>query len=230
MLSQKSLLSLILVCWSASVALLTVQRQVVASEAAPTPTPTETSTPATFPVLTPTVPHTSPVLPPTTIPPITVPQTFPPVLSPTTVPPTVPQAAPATQPVKILATRLVLKLKERRVYAYQESKVLASYPVAIGKKGWETPTGSFKVLQLITNPIWKNPWNGRVSPPGPKSPLGDRWIGFWTDGKNYIGFHGTPGENVIGQAVSHGCVRMRNKDIKALFELVKMGIPVVVQH
>ncbi|MEA5511010.1 L,D-transpeptidase [Crocosphaera sp. UHCC 0190] len=146
--------------------------------------------------------------------------------------------APASQPEamatppetdKVLATRLVLNLKERRVYAYQENKVLASYPVAIGKKGWETPKGNFTVMQMIENPKWKNPWNGRVSAPGPNSPLGERWIGFWTNGKNYIGFHGTPGEHVMGQAVSHGCVRMRNRDVKALYELVKTGIPVIVQ-
>ncbi|MEA5535055.1 L,D-transpeptidase [Crocosphaera sp. XPORK-15E] len=130
---------------------------------------------------------------------------------------------------QVLATRLVLNLKERRVYAYQDDKVLASYPVAIGKKGWETPKGNFTVMQMVENPKWKNPWNGRISAPGPNSPLGERWIGFWTNGKNHIGFHGTPGEHVMGQAVSHGCVRMRNRDVKALYELVKTGIPVIVQ-
>lgn len=146
------------------------------------------------------------------------------------IPPVQPSQVPSNPPeTKIVATHLVLKLKERKVYAYQDSKVLKSYPVAIGKKGWETPKGNFKIIQLVKNPIWQNPWNGKVSPPGPNSPLGERWIGFWTDGKNYIGFHGTPGEHLIGQAVSHGCVRMRNKDIKELFELVPMGIPVSVQ-
>ncbi|GBF82859.1 L,D-transpeptidase [Aphanothece sacrum] len=144
------------------------------------------------------------------------------------VPGTPPQVTPPTQN-KVIATQLVLKLKERRVYAYQNDRVLASFPVAVGKKGWETPKGNFKVMQMIENPQWRNPWNGKVSPPGPKSPLGERWIGFWTNGKNYIGFHGTPGENVMGQAVSHGCVRMRNKDVKALYEFVQIGIPVVVQ-
>ncbi|BBA78882.1 hypothetical protein RGRSB_0277 [cyanobacterium endosymbiont of Rhopalodia gibberula] len=130
---------------------------------------------------------------------------------------------------KVLATHLVLKLKERKVYAYQDEQLLASYRVAIGKKGWETPQGEFEVIQMIENPKWENPWNGKISAPGPNSPLGERWIGFWTNGKNYIGFHGTPGEHLIGQAVSHGCVRMRNADVKALFKLVNKGIPVIVQ-
>jgi lipoprotein-anchoring transpeptidase ErfK/SrfK len=128
-----------------------------------------------------------------------------------------------------LATRLVLRLRERKVYVYQENKIIGSYPVAIGKKGWGTPTGDFKVIQMIRDPAWKHPWNGNVVAPGPNNPIGERWIGFWTDGKNFIGFHGTPAEQLIGQAVSHGCVRMRNKDVKALFEQVAIGTPVIVQ-
>jgi lipoprotein-anchoring transpeptidase ErfK/SrfK len=120
-------------------------------------------------------------------------------------------------------------LRERRVYLYQGDRLLESYPVAIGKKGWETPTGDYQVIRMVQDPAWEHPWNGDIVPPGPDNPLGERWIGFWTDGKNTIGFHGTPAENLIGQAVSHGCVRMRNRDIKALFEQVQLGTPVIVQ-
>jgi lipoprotein-anchoring transpeptidase ErfK/SrfK len=83
---------------------------------------------------------------------------------------------------------------------------------------------------MVKDPAWQHPWNGKIFPPGPNNPLGVRWIGFWTDGKNTIGFHGTPNERVMGQAVSHGCVRMRNPDVVALFELVKVGTTVVVEH
>lgn len=131
--------------------------------------------------------------------------------------------------VKALDTRLILKLRERHVYLYQGDRLLASYPVAVGKKGWETPTGNFKVIQMIENPVWEHPWNGSIVLSGPNNPLGERWIAFWTDGKNYIGFHGTPAEQLIGQAVSHGCIRMRNKDVKALFEKVTLGTPVIVE-
>lgn len=155
--------------------------------------------------------------------------------SPTTgVSPAVPRPAPSqarkpyTAPL-VMNRRLVLKLGERRVYVHEGDRVLASYRVAIGKKGWETPTGNFQVIQKVRNPAWKNPWSGQVGDPGPRSALGERWIGFWTDGKNSIGFHGTPGEHLLGQAVSHGCVRMRNADIKAMFDMVEMGTPVLVQ-
>ena len=124
---------------------------------------------------------------------------------------------------------LVIKLSKRRVYVYQANQILTSYPIAIGKVGWETPTGNFQVIQKLRNPVWKHPWTGEVVPPGPANPLGDRWIGFWTDEKNYIGFHGTTEEKLIGQAVSHGCIRMRNKDVRVLFEKVVIGTPVSVK-
>ncbi|MCA2659501.1 MAG: L,D-transpeptidase [Microcystis sp. M049S2] len=125
-------------------------------------------------------------------------------------------------------TRLLLNLKKRRVFVYQGQKMIASYPVAIGRPGWETPTGQFRVIQMVREPVWEHPFTGQLVPSGKNNPLGARWIGFWTDGANFIGFHGTPQENLIGWAVSHGCVRMRDRDIKALFEKVKIGTSVIV--
>lgn len=151
-----------------------------------------------------------------------------PPATPVTEPPAVTKPAPAV-PIKVMATHIVLDLTKRRVYAYKDQEVLASYPVAVGKKGWETPKGKFKVIQMVKNPVWKNPWNGKVAAPGPNSPLGERWIGFWTNGKDTIGFHGTPTIKSIGRAASHGCVRMFNNDVKALYEILTLGTPVTVK-
>lgn len=125
--------------------------------------------------------------------------------------------------------RVVLRLGQRRVFVYRNDQQVASYPVAVGKPGWETPTGEFEVIQMVENPVWQNPWTGEVGSPGPNSALGLRWIGFWTDGKDTIGFHGTPTVNSIGRAASHGCVRMRNEDVVALFNQIEMGTIVVVE-
>lgn len=128
-----------------------------------------------------------------------------------------------------LERKLVLRLRERRVYLYVGAEIQASYPVAVGKPGWETPVGTFKVLYKVKNPTWQNPFNGYVIPPGPANPLGDRLIVFTPIGnKGYAGFHGTTNESLIGQAVSHGCVRMKNNDIRALFESVELGTPIIV--
>ncbi|MEM1367803.1 MAG: L,D-transpeptidase [Cyanobacteria bacterium P01_H01_bin.15] len=124
--------------------------------------------------------------------------------------------------------RLVIRLSKRRVYLYRGDEEIVSYPIAVGKAGWETPEGEFEVIQMLKDPSWEHPWNGSIVPPGPSNPLGDRWIGFWTDGKDFIGFHGTPGEHLVGQAVSHGCIRMLNNDVRALYEQVEIGMPVAV--
>lgn len=127
-------------------------------------------------------------------------------------------------------TRLILRLSERRVYVYKGDDVASSYPVAIGRAGWETPTGSFEVTSMLQDPGWTNPFTGDIVPPGPDNPLGERWIGFWTDGRNFIGFHGTPNRDSVGTAASHGCVRMFNEDIRELYEIVELGTPVIVEN
>lgn len=125
--------------------------------------------------------------------------------------------------------RLVLKLGERKVYVYKEDELYTSYPVAVGRPGWETPTGQYQIIEMIQNPGWTNPFTGEQVPPGADSPLGERWIAFWTDGDNFIGFHGTPNPETVGSAASHGCVRMYNEDVRELYDLVSMGTVVLVE-
>jgi lipoprotein-anchoring transpeptidase ErfK/SrfK len=128
-----------------------------------------------------------------------------------------------------LRSRLVVDLSEAKVYVYWGDQVLSSYPVAVGQPGWETPKGSFKVLQKQRNPVWLQPITGELVPTGPKNPLGDRWISFWSDKQHRIGFHGTNNEDLVGEPVSHGCLRMKNKDIRAMYEQVAVGTSVVVR-
>lgn len=143
------------------------------------------------------------------------------------------QASPVIKPFRAefltQPTQLVISLKKRRVYLYQDGKVRSSYPIAIGKPGWETPAGKFQVIEMQKNPGWTHPLTQQVVPPGRDNPLGERWIAFWTDGNNYIGLHGTPSRESIGKAASHGCVRMYNEHIRELYAMVKPGTSVVVE-
>ena len=111
--------------------------------------------------------------------------------------------------------------------------------------GWETPTGRFEVLQKIPNPVWVHPVSGdRVEEQGVNNPLGSHWIAFHRDcrgrdahdgdawitikGCTTTGFHGTPHRWTVGRAVSHGCVRLYNEDVRALYRQVSLGIQVTV--
>lgn len=128
-----------------------------------------------------------------------------------------------------ISTSLVVDLSDRKVSLYKGKQLKVSYPIAVGQEGWETPTGKFKVMEMQRDPKWLHPITKEVVLPGPDNPLGKRWIGFWSDGKTHLGFHGTNQEELIGQAVSHGCLRMRNKDVIALFNQVSMGTSVTVR-
>jgi lipoprotein-anchoring transpeptidase ErfK/SrfK len=59
--------------------------------------------------------------------------------------------------------------------------------------------------------------------PGPGNPVGTRWMGLSAAG---YGIHGTNAPGSIGKAASHGCIRMRNRDVEELFELVGVGVTV----
>jgi hypothetical protein len=131
---------------------------------------------------------------------------------------------------------LVLRLKERRLDMMRDDAPapIGSFPIAIGRAGHETPTGRFHVEEMIEHPDYdqidpNDRWRVlKRIPPGPENPLGERWIGFahgdgWT-----VGIHGTPQPKLLGQAVSGGCIRMRNVDVIRVYESVKVGTPVIV--
>ncbi|MBE9010748.1 L,D-transpeptidase [Pseudanabaenaceae cyanobacterium LEGE 13415] len=140
------------------------------------------------------------------------------------------EPVPASEPTK-QPLRLEIRLRQRRVTVFQGDRKIKSYPIAVGKPGWETPTGNFTIKQKIRDPEWIHPMNGSRIPGGdPENPLGRRWIGFWTDGKNWIGFHGTPNPESIGTAASHGCIRMYNRDVEELFGKVSLGTEVIVKN
>ena len=123
---------------------------------------------------------------------------------------------------------LTLSLSERTLEVQQPGSITTIYNVAVGQADWQTPTGEFTVLSKLENPAWQHPLTKEEIPPGPDNPLGTHWIGFWTDGQAQIGFHGTNQEDLIGEAVSHGCVRMRNQDIKTLYSQVEVGTQIIV--
>jgi lipoprotein-anchoring transpeptidase ErfK/SrfK len=200
---------------------------------AQTPTQNPTQTPAASPTPLPTPLATAPgnIVAPTVppLPPVVAPGASQP---PAALPPGLSQPSAVLPPVQVTpkadVLRLLLKRGERRVYVYKNDKVVAKYPVAVGKKGWETPIGKFNVLNMEENPTFKSFKTGRIIPPGPDNPLGVRWIGIWTDGATQLGFHGTNEPELIGQAVSHGCIRMLNRDVVKLYSVVKEGVTVEI--
>jgi lipoprotein-anchoring transpeptidase ErfK/SrfK len=125
--------------------------------------------------------------------------------------------------------KVVVIKHEFRAYVYKHNRMLASFPVAIGAPKFPTPTGTYSIVSKVKDPTWippNSPWAEGLEPvpPGDDNPLGPRWIGTSAPA---IGFHGTPDAKSIGTAASHGCLRMHFADVKRLYDLVEVGMPVV---
>ena len=125
--------------------------------------------------------------------------------------------------------RLEIYLSRRQAVLYQGNVLIKRYAIGTGRRGWETPVGTFQVMQMKRNPTWISPFtNERIAANDPRNPLRGYWIGFWTNGTNWIGFHGTLNAGSVGKAASHGCIHMYDSDLKDLFSQVSLGTQVKV--
>jgi lipoprotein-anchoring transpeptidase ErfK/SrfK len=117
--------------------------------------------------------------------------------------------------------RVVISLPDRKLALLEGNGIVRVYDVAVGKLSTPSPQGQFSIVTRIPHPTWYGP--EQVVPPGAANPLGTRWIGLSVKG---YGIHGTNAPKSIGKAASHGCIRMRNRDVEELFDLVSTGVPV----
>lgn len=123
--------------------------------------------------------------------------------------------------------RLVVSLPDRRLALVENGKVKKIYVVAVGKRSTPSPTGTFTIMNRVTNPSYSH--DGKVVAPGAENPVGTRWMGLSTKG---YGIHGTNAPGSIGKAASHGCIRMRKGDLEELFATVETGdeVEIVGEH
>lgn len=128
-----------------------------------------------------------------------------------------------------------LHLLKRPLLEAEFTKV-KTYPIAIGfydgpggEPDYRTPPGYYTVLKRAKNPTWTlpdSPWvaeedRGKVIPGGdPRNPIVARWLQLTDDG---VGVHGTAARDSIGQAASHGCIRMLEEDVIDLYDQVPKG-------
>lgn len=132
--------------------------------------------------------------------------------------------AAATRPVERIADfSLLVDLSERTLYVMSGDDVVRRFPVAVGAQGYATPSGSFRIQRMIWNPSWTPPasaWarNETAKGPGePGNPMGRVKI-FFREPDYYI--HGTNLTSSLGNARSHGCIRLRNIDAVELAKMV----------
>jgi hypothetical protein len=126
--------------------------------------------------------------------------------------------------VEPVETRIVVDLSERRVTLFRAGRRLLSAPAAIGTGATPTPTGRYYV-------------NQRLVPADEAGPFGPGAIGLsafspvltgWAQG-GPIAIHGTNRPDLIGQAVSNGCIRVRNDVLRRLWRHTLAGTPVAIR-
>ncbi len=114
--------------------------------------------------------------------------------------------------------RIVVSLQDRKLALLAGEKVVKIWATAVGAESTPSPSGTYTIVNRLCRPSYYR--SGKVIPPGPSNPLGTRWLGLSLKG---FGIHGTNAPGSIGRKASHGCIRMRNRDIEELFELVNVG-------
>lgn len=109
-------------------------------------------------------------------------------------------------------TLIWIDLDAKSLTLYENSEAIKTYPIAAGASGTPSPIGVFRI-------------NSRFMPD--MSGFGTRFLGLSVPWGSY-GIHGTNKPESIGQNASHGCIRMRVKDMEALFPVVSNGTKVVI--
>jgi len=128
------------------------------------------------------------------------------------------QNVPKDSAVKRVRRIVLVSIPDRSLAVIEDGKVLAYFPVAVGAAVSPSPTGEFEIVNRVSNPAYYHA--GVVMAASEKNPVGTRWIGLNLKG---YGIHGTNAPGSIGRAASHGCIRLRNRDVERLYSMLRVG-------
>ena len=126
--------------------------------------------------------------------------------------------------IESVRTRILVDLSERRVTLFRDGKLLLRATAAIGSGATPTPTGAYYV-------------NQRLIPADTSGPFGPGAIGIsafsevltgWAQG-GPVAIHGTNRPELIGRAVSNGCIRVRNDVLRRMWRVTLAGTPVIIR-
>ena len=124
----------------------------------------------------------------------------------------------------VVSRRIVVSIPDRKLALLENDSVVKTYNVSVGAAVSPSPTGSFQIVNRIPEATYYH--RTVVIPASDRSPIGTRWIGL---NKKGYGIHGTNEPHSIGRAASHGCIRLRNREVEDFFERVQVGDSVEIR-
>ena len=143
--------------------------------------------------------------------------------------PTIPNGASGWVPASAVRvfrvdSKIVIDLSRRTLAAYRRGRRVLATHVAVGAPATPTPVGRYYVDErfVLTSP--DGPFGPAALGISAHSDVLHDWV---QDGP--IGIHGTDEPSLIGQAASHGCVRLPNATMRRLFALAPAGTPVLIR-
>jgi hypothetical protein len=123
----------------------------------------------------------------------------------------------------LVDTRLVVDLDRLRATLFDDGRAVFEAPIGIGKPESPTPRGEFYVRNLLT--AYESPFYGPVAF---GTSARSRVLTDWPAG-GFVGIHGTSRPDLLPGRVSHGCIRLRNRDILRLARLMPVGTPLTIR-
>ena len=127
--------------------------------------------------------------------------------------------------LRVVHTRIAIDLSQRRITLFRDGRPVLVTTAVIGAPSTPTPTGSFYVNQRLRT---ANPF-GDYGPGAVGISAFSPVLLNWAQG-GPIAIHGTDAPGLIGSAVSHGCLRVRNADAEKLLRLAVEGTPVEIRN
>ncbi|MGD9930544.1 MAG: L,D-transpeptidase [Mangrovibacterium sp.] len=141
---------------------------------------------------------------------------------------------------------LIVNTSDNTFFLYKDKKLIRNGLCSTGsyvklelndEKNWvfETPKGVFTIKGKITSPVWRKPdWafvEEGLPVPSANDPsryeygvLGDYALSL---GSGYL-IHGTLYKRFLGQPVTHGCIRMNDEDLEAVYQTLPIGAKVFI--
>ena len=128
---------------------------------------------------------------------------------------------------------LTISKSAKDMVLYFNGQFFKRYRVGTGKYG-RTPVGSFEIHDKIPEPVWWRPDGREIKFGDPDNILGTRWLAIRAIGdtpqvRGY-GIHGTWADDSIGKAESAGCIRMLNREVEEIFDLLPINTTVRIEE